>query len=573
MAGPHTWHLPWDQYVETLKPHERPMMPGSPATPDHPWARRIQYALTGLLVAMVGSLGNAAVTANLQNLQGSLGITATEAAWLPVVFVMTNACLNLVLIKFRQQYGLRLFTQIFLGAFVVTCGMHLLVDNYHSTLLVRAVAGMAATGLSSLGFLYLIQAFPAAHRLKGLIIGIGLSSFAVPTARLIMPTLLQLGDWRGFYLFELGMAIIAWAAVQVLKLPPSERIKVFAPLDFLTFALFAPGVALLCAALGLGRVVWWTEAAWIGWALVGSIILLTAAVAIEHNRSNPLINTRWLTGPDILRLFGAILLIRMVLTEQTSGAVGFLTIVGLGPDQLHGLFVVILLAMMAGTAVSAFTLNMEKLNKPIAIALGLIAIGAFIDSHSTLQTRPAQLYLSQAMIAFASAMFIGPALMIGISRVLQQGKENLISFIVMFGLLQNVGGLAGSALTGTIQIVREKFHSNQLTGDMLATNPLVTQRISQLSGAYAHTITDPALLKAEGAALLSRQVTQQANVLAYDDVFLLIAVAAALGCAWVTLVHLRPRWAARREARRNARQNVADRNAADQTAAAAPAVD
>ena len=553
MAGPHTWHLPWEQYVETLKPHERPMMPGSPATPDHPWPRRIQYALTGLLVAMVGSLGNAAVTANIQNLQGSLGITATEAAWLPVVFVMTNACLNLVLIKFRQQYGLRLFTQIFIGAFVVTCGLHLLVDNYHSTLLVRAVAGMASTGLSSLGFLYLIQAFPAAHRLKGLIIGIGLASFAVPTARLVMPTLLELGDWRAFYLFELGMSVIAWGAVQVLKLPPSERLKVFDPLDFLTFALFAPGVALLCAALGLGRIVWWTEAAWIGWALVGSIVLLTAALAIEHHRSNPLINTRWLTGPDILRLFGAILLIRVVLSEQTSGAVGFLTVVGLGPDQLHGLFVVILLAMIAGTAVSAFTLNMEKLNKPIAIALGLIAIGAFIDSHATIQTRPAQLYLSQAMIAFASAMFIGPALMIGIAKVLQQGKQNLISFIVMFSVLQNVGGLAGAALTGTIQIVREKFHSNQLAADIVATDPLATQRLGQLSGAYAHTLTDPALLKAEGAALLSRQVTQQANVLAYNDVFLIIAVIAALGCAWVTVIHLRPRWKARAEARRTAR--------------------
>ena len=115
------WHLPWEQYVETLKPHERPMMPGSPATPDHSWPMRIQYALTGLLVAMVGSLGNAAVTANIQNLQGSLGITITEAAWLPVVFVMTNACMNLILVKFRMQYGLRLFTQIFLGAFVLVC--------------------------------------------------------------------------------------------------------------------------------------------------------------------------------------------------------------------------------------------------------------------------------------------------------------------------------------------------------------------------------------------------------------------------------------------------------------------
>ncbi|WP_292021723.1 MULTISPECIES: MFS transporter [unclassified Brevundimonas] len=560
------WHLPWDQYVATLKPHELPTLPGSPATPDHaPWLR-VQYALTGVLVAMVGALGNAAVTANITSLQGSLGITLTEAAWLPVVFVMTNACMNLILVKFRQQYGLRLFTQICLGAFVATCAAHLLVDNYESTLVVRAAAGMAAAGLSSLGFLYMIQAFPAQHRLKGLVIGIGLASFAVPVARLVMPTLLQLNDWKAFYTFELGMALLAWAAVQVLRLPPSERLKLFEPLDFLTFALFAPGVALLAAVLGLGRIVWWTEAAWIGWALVGSIILLSVALVIEHNRANPLINTRWLTGKDVLRLFGAVILIRVTLSEQTSGAVGFLTVVGLGQDQLHGLFLLILLSMMAGTAVSALTLNMTKLHKPIAIALGLIAIGAFIDSHATVLTRPAQLYFSQALIAFASAMFVGPALLIGVGRVLQTNPRNLISFIVMFSVLQNVGGLAGSALVGTVQIVREKFHSNELAAGIDAMNPLVVQRLAQLSGAYGHVIGDPALLKAEGVALLSRQVTQQANILAYNDVFLLISVIAALGCAWITVIHLLPRFKARKQARQDARL-------AAQQAAAAAAVD
>ncbi|WP_395945758.1 MFS transporter [Brevundimonas sp.] len=559
----HNWHLPWDQYVATLKPHELPQLPGSPATPDFPGWLRIQYALTGFLVAMVGSMGNAAVTANITSLQGSLGITLTEAAWLPVVFVMTNACMNLILVKFRQQYGLRLFTQICLGAFVATCAAHLVVDNYESTLVVRGAAGMAATGLSSLGFLYMIQAFPAKHRLKGLVIGIGLSSFAVPISRLVMPTLLELNDWKAFYTFELGMALLAWAAVQVLRLPPSERLKLFEPLDFLTFALFAPGVALLTAAIGLGRIVWWTEAAWIGWALAGSILLLTAALVIEHNRKNPLINTRWLTGPDVLRLFGAVFLIRITLSEQTSGAVGFLTVVGLGPDQLHGLFALILLAMVAGTAVSALTLNLAKLNKPIAIALGLIAIGAFIDSHATILTRPAQLYFSQGLIAFASAMFVGPALLIGVGKVLQQGPRNLISFIVMFSVLQNVGGLAGSALVGTVQIVREKFHSNELAAGITGMDPQVAQRMAQLSGAYSHVISDPALLKAEGVALLSRQVTQQANILAYNDVFLMIAVLAGLGCAWVSAIHLRPRFKARAQARRDAQ------NATNQAAAAA----
>ena len=48
-------------------------------------------------------------------------------------------------------------------------------------------------------------------------------------------------------------------------------------------------------------------------------------------------------------------------------------------------------------------------------------------------------------LAFASALFVGPALLIGVGKVLQQGARNIISFIVMFSVLQNLGGLAGSA--------------------------------------------------------------------------------------------------------------------------------
>ena len=553
----------WDAFAATLQPHEMPMFPGSPATPAHPARKRLQFFFTGLLIAMSGSFGNAAVTANLQNLQGALGITPVEAAWLPVVFVMTNACMNLILVKFRMQYGLRLFTQIALAVFVLVTFASLFAHDYGWALASRAASGVAAAPLTSAGFLYLIQAFPPAHRLKGLILGIGLAGFSVPLARLTVPHLLEIDGWRAVYLLDMGLALMCWAATILLKLPLSQRFQVFDKLDFVTFALFAPGVALLCAVLGLGRIVWWTEAPWIGLALVGAIVLLTLAVIVEHNRRTPLINTRWLAGADLLRLLGAILLLRIVLSEQTSGAVGFLQVLGLGTDQLHGLFAVILAAMVAGTLVSAFTLNLAKLNKPIAVALALIAAGALIDSHSSALTRPANLYFSQALIGFASAMFIGPAMMIGITKVLQEGKQHFISFIVMFSLLQNVGGLAGSALTGTVQVIREKFHSSQLAEGVALTDPQVVQRVQQLSGAYAHTLTDPALRNAEGVALLSRQVTQQANVLAYNDVFLMISALAALGCLWVTINHLRPRWKARRAARNDEAAQAAAVAAAD----------
>jgi MFS family permease len=549
MSSRRNYQLPWAQYVESLLPHERPMLPGSPATPDHPAASRLAYAGIGLLVTATGSIGSAMITANTQQLAGALGASIVEAAWLPVVFVMTNACMNMLLIKFRQQYGLRLFAQIFLISYVAISVFGLLVEGYQSTLIVRGFAGMASAAMSSLGILYLIQAFPQPHRSKGLVLGIGASSLAIPAVRLFTTHLVDLSDWRGFHVFELGLSLLSLAAVFALRLPPSEKLKVFETRDFLTFALFAPGIALLCAVLGLGRIVWWTEAAWIGWALIGAIILLSAALMVEYNRETPLINLRWMAGPDIVRLALAIVGVRIVLSEQTAGAVGLMTQLGVGPDQMHGLFGLILIATAAGSLTSAFTLNMEKLDKPIAIALALIAIGAFLDSHATTLTRPAQLYLSQSLLAFASAFFIGPALMQGITQVLQKGAQNLVSFIVVFGIGQNVGGLLGSAIIGTLETVREKFHSSQLSEAVSLGDPQVVQRLQQLSGAYARVLGDPALRQAQGQALLQQQITQQAHVLAYNDVFLLMSGFAALGCLWTTFHHLRPRFQARRAAR------------------------
>ena len=551
------WDLPWDEYLATLKPHERPALPGSPATPDHSTPMRWAYACVGVLVALTGSLGNAAVTANIPLLAGSLGVTTTEASWLPVVFVMTNACMNLLLVKFRMQYGLRLFTEIILMVFLATATAHLFLEDYGSTLVVRGIAGIAAAGMSTLGILYIIQAFPAQHRLKGIIIGVGLSSLAIPLARLGVGYLLDRDLWRAVYMFDLGLVLVALPAVFALKMPPSQRVKTFEKLDFVTFALFAPGVALLTAVLGLGRIVWWTEAPWIGLALIGALVLLTAAVIIEYNRANPLIDLKWLAGGDIVRLLLAILLVRIVLSEQTTGAVGFLQQMGLGYEQMHGLFWVMLFATAAGTLTSAFTLNPMKLWKPISIALGLIAVGAFMDSHATVLTRPANLYFSQALLGFAAAFFIGPTMIIGFGKVLQGGGKHMVSFIVVFSIGQNIGGLMGSALVGTIQTLREKFHSNQLSAHIDMGDPEVVLRLQQLGGAYVHTVGDAAQRQALALKLLQQQISQQAQVLAYNDVFLLIAAAAAVGAAWVAVNHYRPRIEARRAANREAAQAAA----------------
>ena len=275
--APHDW-----------APHEKPAILGSPSTPIHRPAKRVAYGIVGLLVCLTGALGNAVVTANLQNLQGSFAAWSTEIAWLPAVYVMTNVSINLLLVKFRQQFGLRAFTEGFLVLYVLVTFFHLFVNDLNSALMVRAAHGMVAAALSSLGIYYQVQAWPAKHRLKALTIGITGSSLAIPLARLFSTELLQIDEWRGLYFFELGLALVSLACVIALKLPPSDRKKVFEKKDFITFILLAPGMGLICAVLSLGRLDWWFEAPWIGWSLAAAVILDPARPIAGLNDSKKL---------------------------------------------------------------------------------------------------------------------------------------------------------------------------------------------------------------------------------------------------------------------------------------------
>ncbi|RYD23429.1 MAG: MFS transporter, partial [Lysobacteraceae bacterium] len=293
-------------------PHERPALPGSPASPEHASIVRLAYGAIAILVGLTGGLGTALISVNTTTLQGSLGFDPTEIAWLPTVYVMTNASVNLLLIKFRQQYGLRPFTIIFLGLYVLLAFAHLFVHGFWSAIAVRGASGMAGAALSSLSLYYMMQALPTKWRLRALVVGIGIPQCATPLARLFSPELLAMSQWRALYLFEFGLALLSLVAVSLLRLPPTERKQAFEPMDFVTFTLFAVAIALLSAVLGQGRLVWWFEAPWIGWSLVIAIPLFAAALVIEHGRANPLLNTRWLGSADIVRFTVVTLMARLV---------------------------------------------------------------------------------------------------------------------------------------------------------------------------------------------------------------------------------------------------------------------
>jgi len=114
-----------------------------------------------------------------------------------------------------------------------------------------------------------------------------------------------------------------------------------------------------------------------------------------------------------------------------------------------------------------------------------------------------------------------------------KGPNYFVSFVVLFSTTQNVGGLAGSALLGSYQTIQARAHAASLADHLLAGDPQVLQRIQSGSGAVAGVIDDPALRGAEGAALLGQKLTAEANILAYNDVFRLVAILALMTAAYL----------------------------------------
>ncbi|UHS56149.1 MFS transporter [Agrobacterium vaccinii] len=517
-------------------------VPETPATPAPPpeksFSAKLLYIFAGLCFFVTQGMGMNIVMANIYQLQGEFSATVAEVAWLSAAYMAPYATFSIALFKIRQQYGLRPFAEISIICFVLASCLNLFVTDLHSAIVVRFVSGMAAAPLSSLGFLYILEAFPVQRKLTlGLSIALTGTLLSSPLARILSPDLLQIDGWQALYSMEVGLSLAVLPIIYLLPLTPPPRAKVIERIDILSYLLFAGGLGCLAVFLTLGRFYWWFETWWLGVLLACSVGLLTIMTIIELPRKNPMLDLRWIFSKTNLHLIAILLIYRAVSSEQSSTAVGLYQQLGILNEQTMGLYALIILATVLGGALCAVLMLTKYVDTAHVIALTLIALGAYMDSTSTNLVRPEQMYLSQAMIAFGAAMFLPPVMAKGFGAALAKGPPYLVNFITIFLFTQITGSMLTTGILGSFVTLREKFHSNILVESILLQNPQVAQRVSQLSAGYSHVITDAALLKAEGLSLLGAQVTREAYILAYNDTFLLISVCAAAALVML-LLHL-----------------------------------
>ncbi|MXP13646.1 MFS transporter [Altererythrobacter confluentis] len=515
-----------------FKPHEMPILPGSPANPDHPPARRAAYLAIGVFMGLIGGAQNGFLIANSQSLQAEFTLTPVETGWLTVAFYSTYATMSMLLFRVRQEFGIQPFVRWAMAGLVLANFVQLVGTGYHAELAARAVAGITASGLSALAIYYLMQGLPPALRVGGLVISLGLTQIAVPLTRALSPALMVDGDITHVFQFQFALSLLGFGMVYLLRLPPGIRKKTFETLDLPSITLFIIGVAALCAFLIQGRIQWW-DTPWLGYTLVVAIFGLGGCFLIEFNRKTPMLDLSWLSSRSILALALVGASVRILVAEQGFGASGMFVALGYGNEQLTGYFWILAGAALAGMVLSVIRLDPTDLTRPVLFAILVIGAAAFADTRTGVMTRPQDLYLTQAAIAFGAVFAMGPIMMEGMLRALAAGQNYVISFIAVFSLSQSVGGLAGISLLSAFHTVRLKTHLIDAGNTLTLANQQLAQALGNAARSVAPVQSDPALQQQVAASTISQDVGREAAVLAFNDVFFLIGTLSAVTFAVV----------------------------------------
>ncbi len=529
----------------------QPAMPAAagPAAPPFvpkSWPATLGYMGAAVVIGLTQGLAQGFVSTNIPQIAGDLGVTVTQASWLMAAFLIPRASMPLLLIKLRTQYGLRRFAEWAIIAYLVVALAGLAISDLRSALVMQFLAGMVSAPLSTLAFLYMLEPLSPPWKMRlGLPMVMAMISVGPALARVISPALMADMGWLPLHLMTLGLAAISLGLVYALPLVSPPRIKVIAVMDLVSWGLIALGFGGLTVAFVTGAIYWWTDVAWLGWTLAGSIAALTAAVVIELHRKAPLLDIRWLVSPAMLHLTVTLLLFRLMLSEQGAGAPRMFQVMGVTQGQLVPLFAVISAATVLGGLALIPILRPERVPAIHVVALALIAAGAWMDSRATINTRPAQMMLSQAMIAFAGTFFLAPAMMRGLMSALARGPNYILSFVIVFLSTQSLGGAMGSGLFTTFINHREAAHMQVLREQLTVSDAQMLQEILRRSAVLAPQITDAAARKAQAVALIVQDVTNEAYVMAYNDAYFLTALIALAALA-ALILHIFRDWLAAR---------------------------
>ena len=496
----------------------------------NPWLIAASVMLATFMVVLDSSVANVA----LPHIAGNLSASTDESTWVLTSYLVSNAIMLPAAGWIARRIGrkrLLIVSILIFTAASLLCGMAV---SMPMLVVARILQGVGGGGMQPLAQSILLESFPPRrHGTAMAVYGIG-----VVVAPVIGPTLggwiTDSYSWRWIFYINLPVGMLALFMVNLFVEDPPYLRKAFrGAIDYLGFGLMALWLGTLQLLLDKGQEADWFSAPWIRWTAAVSAIALICFIFRELTNRDPIVQLRVLldrnfgVGTLITCLYGFILYgVTAMLPLFLQTILGYsaldsgLTVSPRGIGSMASMIVVgVLVRYIDGRLLMAF-------------GFVLLSYSTWMLAHINLQIGMASVVVPNVGNGFAMGFIFIPLTTMALSRLRKQDIGNAAG---IYNLMRNIGGSVGIATVTTLLVRGSQIHQSYLAADAGAGNPVAGGLLHGLqaklfaAGADAYTAHQMAL----GA--IYRSVLEQAALLAYADIFRLLAFLSLLSVPMVML--------------------------------------
>jgi DHA2 family multidrug resistance protein len=486
----------------------------------NPWSIVAVISIATFMTVLDTSIANVA----LDHIAGALAISYDQATWITTSFLAATAIVipisgwlaNVIGRKKYYMMSVALFT---LASFL--CGIS---GNLTMLICARVLQGAAGGGLAAVEQSMLVDSFPP--RQRGMAFAAyGIVVIAGPVIGPVVGGLITDNySWHWCFLINVPVGAISLLLVQrFVNEPPALRqdrqnlLKNGIKVDFVGFLLVALFLGLLEVTLDRGQTDDWFANPFILTCAIMSALSLILFIPWELTRDDPIVPIGMFARRNFA-IASIFLLVTGVIIFGTTQFIPQLLQQVLGYSATDAG-----LAMTAGGLATIVMMPLSgllssRVDPRLLIGFAFVVEGLALWNMSHLDT---QMSFAAAALARMYQSAGLPFLFVPITTMayigLKPSDSNQAS--ALMNVARNLGGTLGISSAQTMLARRSQMHQARMVETLSQLNPNYTGGVAQMTHTLMANGQSRIAAGQEAVALVYRTATQQAEMLAYIDVF------------------------------------------------------
>jgi len=469
----------------------------------------------------------------LRHIAGGLAVGIDESTYVITSYLVANAVVLSISGWLSTVMGRKRFYMICVATFSVAsllCGS---AWSLQSLVLFRILQGLGGGGMATSEQAILADSFPPQKRGQAFAI----YGVAVVVAPVIGPTLggwiTDTYSWHWVFLINVPMGLISLFLVGTLVKEPSgadeERAELLSRglrVDYIGFLLVAIGLGALEFVLDEGqRNDWFGSNMILFFALLAAFCLL-ALIPWELMRDDPIVDIRLIGRRQfgscflvMLGTFAVLISTTQLLPQLLQTELGYTAMLAglvLSPSGV----VTMMLMPVAGRLVTIVQPKYLIMFGAATAALSMWHLTGLTGEITYGYAALARIYLAVAL----------PFLFLPVTTASYDGlppeKTNQASALI--NVARNIGGSMGVALAQTLLAQRQQFHQSRLIEHAAPSDLGYQQTIDAMTRYFQAQGSNASDAASQAIAWVGRTLQQQVDLLAYIDVFWMLAIVAVL---------------------------------------------